>query len=233
MWPFFQRNKQSQPHQPADLTTNKPPALSRSPMRFADLVDGIEGFNDFRNHDSALKFWLPEAAKEALEESSSINGNSMSEALRQLFATHCYGIYAFQVMTRSNPGLFKDPDHVLFSRGVSEPPANKKRIDTYWVPELGKNVMPIKVWIPKRMQHDLQLLADHVGIKLSQYVREIVIARLLGHGTLPMRPEMLAAAPLPAIEDWCEDRELTLREASEDEYYSHPLGERQTEWVDE
>lgn len=236
MWPFFGRKKQQQ-----EGTSTPSPryaeseslAPRRRPMRFADLVNGMGGFDDFRNNDSALKFWLPDAANKALEEISGMNGNSMSEALRQLFVTHCYGIYAFQVMTQTNPNLFKDPGHAMFSRGVSEPPAGKKRVETYWVPELGKNVMPVKVWIPKRVRHDLQLLADHVGIKLSQYIREIVIARLLGHGTLPMRPEMLKAEPLPSADDWCEDRELALREATEREYRTHPLGERRVEWVDE
>jgi hypothetical protein len=203
-------------------------------MRFAELVNGMGGFSDFRNHDSPMKFWLPEAANDALKEMAERGDLSLSEILRQLFVTHCYGIYAYQVMVDTIPGIFRDPGYPggpLFSTSIAEPPQGKKRVDTYWVPELGKNVMPIKVWIPKRMHHDLQLLADHVGIKLSQYVREIVIARLLGHGTLPMRPEMLAAAPLPAIEDWCEDRKLALREASEVEYYSHPLGEHRTEWV--
>lgn len=235
MWPFFGRNtQQGSTNTPSPRYTGSEQQSPRqSPMRFAELVSGMGGFDDFNNHDTALKFWLPEAANTALEEISEMYGNSMSEALRQLFATHCYGIYAFQVMTQANPKLFKDPGQVMFSRGVSEPPAGKKRVETYWVPELGKNVMPVKVWIPKRMRHDLQLLADHVGIKLSQYLREIVIARLLGHGTLPMRPEMLKAEPLPSAEDWCEDHELTMREATEHEYFKHPLGERRIEWVDE
>ena len=48
-----------------------------------------------------------------------------------------------------------------------------------------------------------------------------------------MRPEMLMAEPLPIIEDWCEDREIPMRQAEEKEYRKHPLGEWRTEWVDE
>lgn len=236
MWPFFEqkrkRNSDSTPPSPASAT-NDEFMPRRSPMRFAELVNGMGGFEDFKHHDSALKFWLPEAANEALEDMSMRAGVSMSESLRQLFAAHCYGIYAYQVMVDSIPGIFRDPGMPMFSRRGSEPPAGKKRVETYWVPELGKNVMPVKVWIPSRMHADMQLLADHVGIKLSQYVREIVIARLLGHGTLPMRPEMLKAEPLPAIEDWCEDRELQMREATEEEFHTMPLSERRVEWVAE
>lgn len=234
MWPFFQsKNKQQPAKNESHLDDDNSPKHSRSPMRFAELVNGIGSFDDFREHDTAIKFWLPEAANQALEEMSDRSGISMSESMRQLFAAHCYGIYAYQVMIDTNPKIFRDPSPVYFSRGGSAPPPGKKRVDTYWVPELGKNVMPIKVWIPRRMRHDLQLLADHVGIKLSQYLREIVIARLLGHGTLPMRPEMLKAQPLPAIEDWCEDREIAKHQVNEQEHGRHPLGEWRTEWVDE
>lgn len=234
MWPFFKKKKQEQdtkipPFHDEDAEYSKP---CRTPMRFEQLIKDMGDFRDFRQHDAALKFWLPEAANEALEEMAGRVGVSMSESLRQLFATHCYGIYAYQVMIEAIPGIFRESAPPMFSRRAVEPPVGKKRVETYWVPELGKNVMPVKVWIPKRMRGDLQLLANHVGIKLSQYVREIVIARLLGHGTLPMRPEMLKAEPLPAVEDWCEDREISMRQAEEHEYMKHPLGERRIEWVD-
>lgn len=232
MWPFFQRKNKELTTRTDPASYDNNPSPRCSPMRFADLVNGMGGFSDFCHHDSALKFWLPEAANEALEEMSQRTRISMSESLRQLFTTHCYGIYAYQVMTETNPGIFRDDEPPMFSRGESEPPPGKKRVETYWVPELGKNVMPVKVWIPKRMRQDMQLLADHVGIKLSQYVREIVIARLLGHGTLPMRPEMLAAEPLPAADDWCEELEVPLRQVREHEYRKNPQGRRKVDWVD-
>jgi len=231
MWPFFERHKKAQEIPNFTKTEQAKPRISQ--LKFAQMVEGMGDFSDLKEHDTALKFWLPEAANEALEEIASINGHSMSEALRQLFAVHCYGIYAYHVMNQAIPDLFRDPEIPMFSRKQTEPPSGKKRIDTYWVPELGKNVMPVKVWIPKRIRADLQVLADHVGIKLSQYVREIVISRLLGNGTLPMRPEMLNADPLPTIEDWCEGLEIPKHQVEERGHGSHPLGEWRTEWVDE
>jgi hypothetical protein len=67
-------------------------------------------------------------------------------------------------MIESTPNLFKDRDSsgVRFSKRMEEPPEGKKRVNTYWVIELGKNVAPIKVWIPIRMKTDLQTLAEHV-----------------------------------------------------------------------
>ena len=83
------------------------------------------------------------------------------------------------------------------------------------------------------MRSDLQALADHVGIKLSQYVREIVISRLLGHGTLPKRPEMIDAVPCPSAEEWCDGKTVDMRQVSLDEYRKAPEGEVRAKWVDE
>lgn len=231
MWSFFRRAKKTDEPAPESVP---PEDNRRRPMKFAQLVEGMGDFRDLKHHDTALKFWLPEPAADALQEIAGRNGDSMSEMLRQFLAMHCYGVYAFLVMNDTIPGLFRDVV-IRYSLASSEPPPGKKRVDTYWVPELGKNIAPIKAWIPKRMHGDLQVLANHVGIPLSQYVREIVISRFLGHGTLPKRPEMLTAEPLPSVEDWCEGRDIPLRQVDEAEYLHWQWGEgkRCTKWVDE
>ncbi|MGY6217390.1 hypothetical protein ACW73L_19725 [Methylolobus aquaticus] len=229
MWPLFRRQKSAS----ADLESNDSGQFaSRRPLKFGQIVEGMGDFSDLRAHDVALKFWLPEPVADALAELCKRNAESMSESLRQFFALHCYGLYAFHLMNDRYPGLFRDPEMPWFSAGTTEDSPGKKRIDTYWVPELGKNVMPIKVWIPNRLRRDLQGLSDHTGIKLSQYVREIVISRLLGHGTLPKRPEMLTAAPLSSAEDWCEDREVPMRQVEVEEYGRNQEGTVLTEWID-
>jgi hypothetical protein len=201
-------------------------------MKFSQLLEGMGDFSDLADHDTAMKFWLPQPALEALKELSAINGESASETLRQFFAHHCYSIYAFHMMNAKISGLFKDHRSIMFSRGPSNNPVGKKRVYTYWVPELGKNVMPIKVWVPTRIRNDLQILAAHVELNLSQYVREIVISRLLGHGTLPYRPEMLGSTPLPAADDWCDGKEVPMRQLSPDEIVPHEEVNTVSEWVD-
>lgn len=227
MWPFL--IKQKQPSVVTDVQTE----LRNRPIRFSQLLHGMGDFSDLAKHDMALKFWLPEPALEALKEISALNGESVSESLRKFFAHHCYGIYAFQLMCAKIPDLFKDPGPTMFSRAPSKNPKGKKRVHTYWVPELGKNVMPVKVWVPSRIRNDLQLLASHVELNLSQYVREIVISRLLGHGTLPHRPEMLTATPQPAADDWCEDKEVPMRKLDDSEVEKQGYVETVSEWVDD
>lgn len=138
MWPFLHRKKKT--NQDSECY---PFSLDHHPrwMKFAELAEEMGDFSDFKVHGTALKFWFPEPAAEALEELCERNGDSISEALRQFFAQHCYGLYAFQVMNEAVPGLFRDPPPPLFSRAQVKAPPGKKRIDTYWVPELGKDEM--------------------------------------------------------------------------------------------
>jgi predicted DNA-binding protein len=226
MWPFLKKHKASP----------KEDAPARRPLGFSKLLDGMGDFQDLGHHDTALKFWLPEPARQALQELAERQGESMSELLRQFLAQHTYGLYAFHLMNDRYPGLFKvglpqPHEGIRFSRRHGHEEDGKKRIDTYWVPELGKNVMSIKLWLPKRLRDDLQVLADHTGIRLSQYVREIVISRLLGHGTLPKRAQMLTAQPLASAQAWEAGETIAMRQVSAEEYCKHGDGQVHTEWV--
>lgn len=226
MWPFIREKRR-----PEVVPSAGTPR--RRPMRFEALVAEMGDFREFTQNDVAVKFWVPEPVAEALEDLRERDGVSMSQLIRQYLIVHCYGLYAIRLMLEANPHLFKDREvdsEIRFSRAAQ--PDNKKRVDTYFVPELGKNVAPFKLWIPKRLRDDLQILANHVGLKLSQYLREIIISRLLGHGTLPLRPEMLKAAPTPAADDWAEDRDFPWREVTAEEYRNSPEGKIYTEWVD-
>lgn len=227
MWQFFKRQQK-------DNQTKEEAEQRRKPLGFSEIVAEIGDFSDFSEHDVTLKFWLPEPAEQALREISERSELSASEFLRQYLAIHCYGLYAFYQMTDTIPRLFKDQRGIMFSKSMPEPPEGKIRIHTYWIPELGKNVVPIKIWIPKRMKTDLQTLAEHVELTPSNYVREILISRLLGHGMLPQRVTMFKAFPTSAADDWAEGKEIPMREVSAEEFHASncELKEVRTEWID-
>ncbi len=212
MWPLFSKKKFSSDTPEAVLGGNGnagPTACElprRRPLSFEGILEGMGDLGDLRNHDTAIKFWLPEPADEALREYAKYLGTGFSEMLRDFFGTHCYGIYAMGLLRSPEDDGFGGIPAVFRRRGGDE--GRKVRKTTYWVPELGKNVVPVKIWVAKRLRDDLQALADHVKIPLSQYLREIAISRLLGHGMLPKRPEMLEAVPLPSAQDWCDDKEV-------------------------
>ena len=204
------------------------PAVQRRPMRFDQLIEGMGNFDHFDRHDRALKFWLPEPARDALEDLSRRQAQSMSELLRQFLFQHCYGVYAHVLlMDKREAASRAEADLPMFSRTdirYSHRAYQPKKDPTYWVPELGKNVTSLKIWMSTQMYADLEALALHSKITVSQYVREIVISRLLGHGTLPKRPEMLEAAPLPSAERWERGEDVPMKQVPEDEYSKHADG---------
>lgn len=224
MWFFFRRSRERQQTQ-AEAAPAKP-----RPLSFQQIAQGFGDFSDFRTHDAALKFWLPEPAEQALTQFCGTVDQSLSEWLRQFFVVYAYGLLALSVLNERCPGFSRDPPPLRFSMASPNDPPGKKRVHTYWVPELGKNIAPIKVWIPARMKTDLRRLADHAEIPLSQFAREIVISRLLGHGTLPARPILTRAEPT-AADAWCNGQEVPWREVSAEEYRRHREGE--VRWHDE
>lgn len=243
MWPFIRAKTKAEPDNESGNNDQRPQASTRKPMRFSELIAGVDSFKTFGVHDAALKFWLPEPAREALEDLANRQGESMSEMLRQFLFQHCYGLYAFALVAERYPQHFRE-DMPMFSRATEtvaapseETPSlaivrlvepkkgyQPKKDPTYWVPELGKNVMSLKVWIPAQLYADLQVLARHSEVTVSQYVREIVISRLLGHGTLPKRPEMLEAVQLPSAECWERGENVPMKQVSAEEFYKHADG---------
>jgi hypothetical protein len=180
-------------------------------LSLSHLLPGIQDFSEFKQHDSALKFWLPVVIADCVSDMAKRNGVSANESLRQFFVQHCYGVVAYQLLLDYDGSLFKDFEGPVFSNKPSNQRPGKTRIDAYWLPDLGKSTSPIKVWLPLRVRTDLQALADHVGVSLSQYAREIVISRSVGHAKLPMRATMLDDVDMTVADHWANDHEVKLR----------------------
>ena len=222
MWPLFNRNR-------PDNGAADAAVAQRKPLSLDELLAGMGDLGTLDDHDTALKFWLPEPAEKALSELAKLQGDSMSVLLREFLAAHCYGVYVVQLLRSRQPGPSFESG-ARFSRKRAPAETRKVRKVTYWIPELGKNVAPLKIWIAKRLRDDLQALADHTKVPLSQYVREIAISRLLGHGMLPKRPEMFLAAPLPSADAWCEDREVPWIQVDEATFRKCSEGREEIEW---
>ena len=229
MWPFFKRKNLNSD---LDLKFTSEVTEPRRALTLEQLMEGMDDCSDLSQNDVALKFWLPVPAMQGMKEVSDIYDRTVSRLIRDFLLAHCYGMYAFEWMREQ--GVFHQYVPALFSRRAEELPAGKIRVTTYFVPELGKNIAPMKLWIPSRLKNDLTILANHVDLTVSNYVREIVISRLLGHGTLPMRPKMMKFIPEPVAEDWNEEREVPWREVSEEELskYQYEACEVKNEIVD-
>jgi hypothetical protein len=196
MW-FFLGRKKKQPQEPGN----------RHSLTRQDLIAGLGDFSDLETEGVALKFWLPEAMEDVLEELAIYYHVSVSLMVRILLAEYVYGRYAIVFMQEKALGIFHREPDVRFSRSwdASQAP------DVYKVPELGKNIAPIKVWIPVRLKDDLGVLASHADVLLSRFVREIIIGSVLGRGTLPERPE-LHAQPTLNSDAWEQGQLVPMRE---------------------
>ena len=158
------------------------PTLQRRLQTLAQLTENAKQLGEsLGSHDCALKVWLPIPVFDELEDNAGLQGEAISAWLRGFFAVHCYGLIYVTKMLKLNPKVFKTStnDSILFSqRG---PPEGYVSQTTYFVPQLGKNTAPVKVWIADVQRQHLKLLAKHVDITVGQYCREILTAQLLGH----------------------------------------------------
>jgi len=207
MWFFLKRaTKQEADQVSTPILSSSPPSKA---VNYADLVADMGDFGDLAIEDVTLKFWLPDAVERALEDLAKYYQVTVSLMVRILLADYVYGRYALAYMRENEVGIHRrDPGSPMFSRNLSV----REVSYIYKIPELGKNIAPIKVWVAQRMKDDLQILANHTGILLSKFVRELIVGGVLGRGTLPERPKLDAVLPLPAAEAWEQGQAVPMRE---------------------
>ena len=207
MWFFLKRT--NNPEADQSSTPRLSPTTSTKTVNYADMIAGMGDFGDLAIEDVALKFWLPDPVERSLEDLAKYYEVSVSLLVRMLLADYVYGRYALAYMRENKVGIHRrDSDQIMFSRRISEQQVTL----IYKVPELGKNIAPIKVWVAQRQKNDLQALADHAGVLLSKFVRELIVGGVLGRGTLPERPGLAAVQPMPAAAAWEQGQDVPMRE---------------------
>ena len=91
MWFFFRRSRERQQAR----NQAQPISAKPRPLSFQQIIQDFGDFGDFRTHDAALKFWLPEPTERALTEFCGSADQSLSEWLRQFFVVYAYDLLAF------------------------------------------------------------------------------------------------------------------------------------------
>jgi hypothetical protein len=156
-------------------------------------------FSELDDDKAALKFWIPESVEIIMDELSSKFDTSASDSYRQMLFVHLYGRYDLT-------GLLERQDHRF---ALNEEPFYSidftALANTVPTPE-EKSIADVKVWVPLKMKDDLQLLANRKGMKLSQYVRSVVMDQLLGH--LPYSEALAGSSPPPESDDEDNEEEL-------------------------
>lgn len=182
-------------------------------------VTRYEGnFAEFESAKVSVKVWLPEPIDLILRELADYFSLSRTELIKQTLFIYVYGRYRFEQMRLQKEGFFRQ--QAMFSRSGDRTKnplrkLSKKELDELkakveekqeeandWDGDepvtqqsLGKNFLNYKVWMPTLLRDDAARLADHAGIKLSHFIREILISTYMGHLRLPERDEMLRGLP--------------------------------------
>ena len=145
--------------------------------------------------DVAIKFWLPELMGTILDETCGLIDTTRSDLIRQVLFTYLYGRYDWLGMFERRAAFYQlNPVPLVFyqtdwmeDESESETVVHEPEITK----DMGKNIADLKVWIPRKMKEDIQILAAKAGITLSEMIREVIISTLIGHTYLSGRNELL------------------------------------------
>lgn len=144
------------------------------------IVLSNRNFDQLKECDVALKFWLPEYVERMIDRMCRFQDTSASDLIRQILFIHLYGRYdlfglierqdeTYNLQTREKVRFSLRPNTFEEEVAISIEEKNKR------------NIADVKVWVPSKMKDDIRQLAQKAGKKPSVYVRELIIIHLFGH----------------------------------------------------
>jgi hypothetical protein len=149
-------------------------------------------YQGLNTQSDQLRVWLPDPAKTALEELAERAETSMTVYLIEYFVSYLYGQYELQRMREARMGLYEPKTTKYSLMGVREPE----------LPDLGKNIYALKIFVPAKMKADLQKLAERAQVTLGEYVRSLVCANLFGQEYGVRSTFEIAIAQERAASEW-------------------------------
>lgn len=138
--------------------------------------------------DSELRIWLPDAAKQALAEICARADTTMTVYLTEFFALYLYGLHEVMRMRDTQHGLYKPVERRLGSAFGLPEEEQEDELDPSFdepVPEMGKNIFQLKLFLPSKIKAGLQQRADQGDVALGRFVRAMICAHLFGRDVGP------------------------------------------------
>ena len=198
-----------------------------TPPQISTIVEH-QGTEKLHENNAVLRFWLPEEAKQAMEEAVRCNKTTTARYLRELFVVYLYGEHSLQQMRQQSTGLYYVPPPAPDS-GIRYSISMPTTIDT--VAELGKSIIPVKLYLPQKIKDDLQLVADATETSLSTFIREVLISHLFGHVFLHEKLRIWSPEEEAVGNQWGEDDEEELTVAVEEEEWEVQGEDRNTKII--
>jgi hypothetical protein len=153
------------------------------PNSLSDELIDARDYARLQRQDAQIRLWLPDQARIGLEEVCARMGVSMTVYLTEFFATYLFGVHEMLKMRDRGWGLY----------GAGECPRTDEE-DTWQcdpdeegdpefddpVPEMGKNIFALKIFLPCAIKAGLQHRANVAGVPLGRFVRAMICAHLFG-----------------------------------------------------
>lgn len=148
--------------------------------------------------DEQLRIWLPDPAKTALMEVCNRLGMSITAYLTELFATYLYGVHEVMRMRDLQSGLYDTDDMGFLDADPYEGRQTEDDSPAFDepVPEMGKNIFALKIFLPAKLKIGLQHRADKANTTLGKFARAMICAHLFGRD---VGPKFLLATANPSF----------------------------------
>lgn len=190
-----------------------------------------QGLEELHLNRAQLRVWIPEPLRQSMDIVANDLETTISQYLREYFVVYLYGSHALTGMLRNKTGIFytppPSPPKSFEDDGI---PVFSRVPSVEFIPGLGKNIVPLKLYLHEKMKADLQVIADTSGIALSQFVREILVSHFLGHTVWPERQQLFTAEQAALANQWA-DGELESSFISRPSQSQENLLEGKVEWI--
>jgi len=155
-----------------------------------NLSDGLipqRNYAGLNIQDDQLRLWLPDPAKIALMEICERLNMSITAYLTELFATYLFGVHEVMRMRDHQTGLYDTGDLMFSGEETSEysDDVNDGPSFDEPVPEMGKNIFALKIFLPAKLKSGLQQRADKANTPLGRFARAMICAHLFGRDVGP------------------------------------------------
>jgi hypothetical protein len=152
----------------------------------ADLIPQ-RNYAGLNVQDEQLRIWLPDPAKIALMEICERLNMSFTAYLTELFATYLYGVHEVMRMRDLQSGLYDTDDMQFLTADQLESEELEDDGPEFDepVPEMGKNIFALKIFLPATLKTGLQHRADRANAPLGKFARAMICAHLFGRDVGP------------------------------------------------
>jgi hypothetical protein len=161
--------------------------VTANEFKLSDALIPQRNYTGLNVQDKQLRIWLPDPAKIALIEICNRVGMSLTAYLTEMFATYLYGVHEVMLMRDQKNGLYDTNELQFYDNELSDfidVEDDDPEFDEP-VPEMGKNIFALKIFLPEKLKIGLQLRAKKSEVPLGRFVRAMICAHLFGRDVGP------------------------------------------------